>query len=79
LGKKIIEVDVPERSTVRQVIDIVIDQSGEELRKLIMDKDKISGNLIIILNKKDIGTLGGLDIPVAENDEVAILPHVQGG
>ncbi len=79
LGKKIIEVEVPEDSTVRQVIDVVVKQSGEELHKLIMDKDRISGNLIVILNKKDVDTLGGVDIAVSEGDEIAILPHVQGG
>ncbi|MHA1944022.1 MAG: MoaD/ThiS family protein [Candidatus Thorarchaeota archaeon] len=79
LGKKVIEVEVPEGSTVHQVVDIVVKQSGEDLYKLIMDKDKISGNLIIILNRKDVDTLGGVDVVVSEGDEIAILPHVQGG
>ncbi|MFW9840670.1 MAG: MoaD/ThiS family protein [Candidatus Thorarchaeota archaeon] len=79
LGKKIFEIDVPEGSSVRQVIDIVIDRNNGDLKKLIMDKDKISGNLIIILNKRDVETLGGVDIGVSEGDEIAILPHVQGG
>lgn len=79
LGKKIIEVEVPEDSTVLHVINSVIRQSGEDLKKLIMDNDKISGNLIVILNKKDVETIGGVDIPVNEGDEIAILPHVQGG
>jgi len=79
LGKKIIEVVVPEGSTVRQVIDTVISQNNEELSKLILDKGKISGNLIVILNKKDVETLGGVGITVNEGDEIAILPHVQGG
>jgi len=79
LGKKVIEVEVPEGSTVRRVIETIVKQSGEELYKLIMDKDEISGNLIVILNKKDVDTLGGVDIIVSEDDEIAILPHVQGG
>jgi molybdopterin converting factor small subunit len=32
-----------------------------------------------MLNKRDVATLGGIAIPVAEGDEVALLPHVQGG
>ena len=71
--------EVPESSTVRQVVDTVVKQSGEDLAKLIMDKDRISGNLIVILNRKDIDTLGGIDTIVSEGDEIAILPHVQGG
>ena len=79
LGKKVLEVEVPEGSTVRHVVNTVVEQSGEELGKLIMDRDRISGNLIVILNKKDVDTLGGIDIAVGEGDVVAILPHVQGG
>lgn len=79
LGKRIVEVEVAEGSTVRQVVDTVVKQNDEELSKLIMDNDKISGNLIVILNKKDVETLGGVDIIVSEGDEIAVLPHVQGG
>lgn len=79
LGEKVIEVEVPEGSTVRQVVDTVVNQSGEDLARLIKDKDRISGNLIVILNRKDIDTLGGIDTIVSEGDEIAILPHVQGG
>ncbi len=57
----------------------MIELGGKELRKLMMHGDDISGNLIVMLNKKDVETLGGIDIVVHHGDEVAILPHVQGG
>lgn len=76
---KVIEVEVSEGSTVREVVDIVVKQKGAELEKLIMDKNRINGNLIVLLNRKDVETLGGVDIVVSDGDEVAILPHVQGG
>ena len=52
---------------------------GDELSRLILHDGEISGNLIVMLNKKDVETLGGIDIVVHDGDEVAILPHVQGG
>ena len=79
LKEKVIDVEVPDDSTVRQVVNRVVEMGGEDLRKLIMHKNDISGNLIVILNKKDVETLGGIDIVVHDGDEVAILPHVQGG
>jgi molybdopterin converting factor small subunit len=79
LKEKIIDVEVPTDSTVRHVVNRVVELGGEELRKLIMHNDDISGNLIVMLNKKDVETLGGIDIVVHDGDEVAILPHVQGG
>ena len=71
--------DVPEKSTVFQVIQAVIELGNHSLRDLILEQGKISGNLIVLLNRKDVSTLGGVDITVNEGDEIAILPHVQGG
>jgi molybdopterin converting factor small subunit len=74
-----IELDVPEDSTVLQVIQHVVKLGGAPLRNLVIENGKIDGNLIIMLNKRDVSTLGGVDLPVKEGDEVALLPHVQGG
>lgn len=79
LKEKVIDVEMPPDSSVRQVINTVVELGGDELRKLIMHNDAISGNLIVMLNKRDVETLGGIDIVVHDGDEVAILPHVQGG
>jgi MoaD family protein len=79
LREKIIDVEVSPGATVRQVIDAVLELRGDELRRLIMQGKEISGNLIVMLNKKDVETLGGIDIAVHDGDEIAILPHVQGG
>ena len=79
LEKQIIELDVPSGSTVFQVIQIVVDIGGQALRDLMLDNGQVSGNLIVILNKKDVSTLGDLSISVNEGDEIAVLPHVQGG
>jgi molybdopterin converting factor small subunit len=79
LKEKLLVVEVPKESTVRQVVNRVVEMGGEDLRKLVMHDDEISGNLIVMLNRKDVETLGGIDIVVHDGDEVAILPHVQGG
>ncbi len=79
LKEKIIVIEVLNDSTVRQVVNRVVEMGGEDLRKLVMHDNEISGNLIVMLNKKDVETLGGIDIVVHDGDEVAILPHVQGG
>lgn len=73
------EIDVPEESTVRQVIDAVLNQYGEDAKRLVMDGDMISGNLIIMLNQRDIDTMDGEKNVVKDGDEIIVLPHVQGG
>ncbi|RLI57963.1 MAG: hypothetical protein DRP09_01030 [Candidatus Thorarchaeota archaeon] len=80
LGKRIIEVDVVDSTTVRQVIDRVVGQSSDNLKRLVYEGEEINRNLIVLLNKRDVNTLEmGLDTVVSEGDEVALLPHVQGG
>jgi len=79
LGQQIIELDVPEGSTVLQVVEKVVQRGGTPLRNLVIENGKIDGNLIIMLNKRDVSTLGGVDIIVNAGDELALLPHVQGG
>lgn len=79
LTNQVLELEVPDDSTVRLVIDRIIEIGGDEVKRLIMEGDRISGNLIVMLNKKDVATLDGEDTLVQENDEIAVLPHVQGG
>ncbi len=73
------EVEVPSGSTVLQVVLKVADIGGAKLKALILKNGSIDGNLIVILNKKDVSTIGGIEISVSEGDEIALLPHVQGG
>lgn len=79
LDSQVLIVDVPDGSTVRNVIDRVLEIGGAELEQIIMEGNKISGNLIIMLNKRDVATLEGENTAVAHDDEITMLPHVQGG
>ena len=79
LGSKAIEIEVPEQSTVKTVIGRVIELGGPLVEKLILDNAEVSGNLIILLNKRDIDALDGQNTRVQNGDEVTLLPHVQGG
>jgi molybdopterin converting factor small subunit len=79
LGARTIEIEVPEESTIRTVIESVIEFGGPHVEKLILDDERISGNLIILLNKRDVDALAGQDTEVQEGDEITLLPHVQGG
>ena len=79
LEKQSIEVEVPEGATVLQVVQIVADLGGSALKDLILKNGNIDGNLIVMLNKKDVSTIGGVELSISDGDEIAILPHVQGG
>ncbi len=65
--------------TVNDVIQELLERFGPDLQNLLIEDGTVNGNVIIMLNKRDIATLGGLDTPIRDGDEIAILPHVQGG
>ena len=79
LDKQLIEVEVPEGATVFHVVQKVADLGGSALQDLILKNGGIDGNLIVMLNKKDVSTIGGVELSVSDGDEIALLPHVQGG
>lgn len=79
LNSQVLDIDVPDNSTVREVIDRIVEIGGDEVRRLVLNGNRVSGNLIVMLNKRDVATLEGEDTPVSENDVVVVLPHVQGG
>ena len=79
LEKQMMEVEVPSGSNVLQVVQRVAEIGGANLKDLILKNGGIDGNLIVMLNKKDVSTLGGIEISVSDGDEIALLPHVQGG
>jgi molybdopterin converting factor small subunit len=79
LGASMIELEVPEDSTIDNIIERVIEIGGPSAKKLILHESKISGNLVILLNKRDIYGLNGRDTILHAGDEVMLLPHVQGG
>ena len=79
LKESLIEVEVPSDSTVQEVISRIIEIGGPDVSRLIMNGPLISGNLIVLLNKKDVATLNGAATLVSEDDVISVLPHVQGG
>jgi MoaD family protein len=79
VGQKEVALEVPDGSSVLGVVEAAIRTWGKDVEQLVMDGDSISGNMIVMLNMKDIDTLGGPTTPVKPDDEITILPHVQGG
>jgi MoaD family protein len=66
-------------STVGEALDALYEQHGE-LRSRIADGDGSLRRFVnVYLKGEDIRFLEGLDTPVADGDEVTILPAVAGG
>jgi molybdopterin synthase sulfur carrier subunit len=77
IGKKEVEV---EGSSLKEVLNSLIEEHGEELRAKIFDGTRNPQRHIrIYINGKDIRFLKQLDTSLSDGDEVLILPAVVGG
>ncbi len=78
MGQSVVSLEANPTAKVRDIITVAIKKFG--LEDILLNKNgTISGNLIVMLNGHDTDLLEGLDTPVKHGDEIAILPHVQGG
>ncbi|MDD5615642.1 MAG: MoaD family protein [Candidatus Methanoperedens sp.] len=66
-------------TTVKVVLDKLIQQFGADFEKRILDKGEVRRFVNLYVNGEDIRHLKGLDSSVKGTDEISILPAVSGG
>ena len=66
-------------TTVKAVIDKLVEQFGPDFEKRIIDKGEVRRFVNLYVNGEDIRHLSGLNSPVKDTDEISILPAVSGG
>jgi sulfur-carrier protein len=78
LGKEL-SVELKDGSTVKDLLDDLI-STRQRLKSAVFDESgKVREYVILMKNRKNIESLGGLGTELAEGDEVAVLPPVAGG
>ena len=66
-------------TTIRVVIDRLVEEYGEEFREKIMDDSEIKRSFNVYLNGMNIKNLAGMKSEVQGNNEIIILSWVSGG
>jgi sulfur-carrier protein len=81
LGQRLIEVDMPQNSTVEDLLAYMKKRWGEKLDSRLFHPDdgKVLDHLRIMVNGRTIGFLKGMATLLYEGDEVLIMPLVSGG
>jgi molybdopterin synthase sulfur carrier subunit len=74
-----LDVSLEDGSTVRDLLDDLV-SSRQQLKSAVFDESGSVGDHVIIMkNRRNIESLGGLDTTLREGDCLAILPPVAGG
>ena len=80
-GKREVEIDVPENSSLSNFIDEIVIQWGDPLSNILFEPDsrRINAHLRLMVNGQDISFLDGMNTLLENGDEVMIFPPVSGG
>jgi molybdopterin synthase sulfur carrier subunit len=81
LGKREVEISIPEKSTLQELLLKMVDTWGDELgSRLFEPNSRIPlSHIRLMVNGQDIAFLNRLETVLKEGDEILILPPVGGG
>ncbi|MEA2090125.1 MAG: MoaD/ThiS family protein [Thermoproteota archaeon] len=80
-GKKTVLMELEEPSTVRKVVDKLVEVSSHQFKLALIDVELNDPrpNSLILVNGKEITVLNGLETQVKHGDELVLIPVRHGG
>jgi len=81
LGKREVELLVPEGSTVEDLLQNMTMKWGEELSSRLFEPEthRLFSHIQVMVNGRAMGFLNGIDTALHDGDEVLLLPPAAGG
>lgn len=73
------EINIDSCPTLRELLDNLCRKYGKKFSGKIFVGDRLSDDIIILVNGRHILHLQGLETKLVENDEISIFPKVAGG
>ena len=64
---------------LRELLMTLAGRYGTSFRRAVFSGDELNGEIIILVNGRNVLYLEGLETPLAAGDEVSIFPMVAGG
>ena len=79
-GKKTEKVTLPSKSSVKDLVEILIECYGDEFENYIYNNEKqIRDYLSFMLNGVNVNSLSGFETLLSDGDVVSLLPPIGGG
>jgi molybdopterin synthase sulfur carrier subunit len=81
LGKREVQISVPEQSTLQELLLKMVDSWGDELESHLFKPNSTTTlpHIRLMVNGQDIAFLNGTETVLQDGDEILILPPVGGG
>ena len=65
--------------TVKELLLFLAEEYGKKMRDALFDRQEISGEVIILVNGRNIYFLDEINTELCDEDEISIFPVVAGG
>jgi len=80
VGEKVVELNLPEHSTILDLINLLAKKYGKDFSRYVFDeKNKVRQYLNFLVNGKNIEHLKGFKTTLNNGDSIVILPPPAGG
>lgn len=81
LGKREVDISVPEKSTLEALLVTMLETWGDELASYLFEPNTTTPlpHIRLMVNGQDIAFLNGMETVLQDGDEILILPPVGGG
>ena len=80
VGRKTIEIPIEEGTTIRELVEVIVDEFPKLHTELLDESGDLYGHLHLFINGRDAPYLdNALDTVVKSDDKVDIFPPVGGG
>jgi molybdopterin synthase sulfur carrier subunit len=81
LGQREVEISLPNKSTLQQLLATMVDTWGDELRSNLFEPNTTTPlpHIRLMVNGQDITFLNGMETVLEDGDEILMLPPVGGG
>jgi len=76
--KEPIKLDLDENSTILEALNLVSEKKPKLLSLLFRD-GQLRSDILVIVDKTDVLSMGMLDLKLSNNQEITILPLAHGG
>ena len=73
------EIFVPDKITLKQLFEHLIQRYGEAVRDRIFEKDNLKSNIIVIVNGNSIDFSDESETKLDEDNSISIITAVAGG
>ena len=76
--KNPIEIDIEEKSTILEAMKEIC-KDRVKLQSLLFRENELRSDILVIVDKTDVLSMGLLDFELSNNQEITILPLAHGG